>query len=319
MQKFILMILCGAAFLSLFTANGFAQRETIKVSKKEYKRLQNVGYLSVTTNPEAYPVFINGKDYGLAGNPNPNQIELPVGTYDVEIRFPEKPIVKRVTIDPQKRVCMCYSMVKKRTTRPCPYDVTVDAPTAVIDGDIITFSADPHVSGPPINLIYRWSVSPETVQIRDGQGTPTISIDSTNLGSQRIVATLDVDTGDADINCRQRIPITVDVKPITKKEKQLYDNFDFKNNDALKQRLDNLTIALQAQPDMQAYLIVYARRGGTAKEADRLGIRALDYLTRVKKVDARRVTVVNGGFRQSAGFEIYLLPPGVDPPMPRPQ
>lgn len=319
MRKFNLTILFSVAFMLILGATAFAQN---KVSKKEAKRLEGVGYLSVTTKPDAYPIFINGKDYGLSSSPEPsaNPIELPIGSYDVEIRFPKETKLRKITIDSQKRVCVCYSMTKKQTTRPCPYTVAVDAPTAVLDGDLISFTADPTYTGPPVNLNYKWTISPDTVQIREGQGTPTISVDSTSLGSQRIVATLEVDTGYDDNSCRQRINATVDINPQKERDKTtFFDGFDFTNNDKLKARLDNFSIALQAQPDMQGYLIVYARRGTKPQEADRLGIRALNYLTREKGFDARKIVVVNGGFRQRAGFEIYLVPPGADPPMPRPQ
>ena len=326
MQKLNLTIFFGLILTLVVGGSAFGQIGKTKSKKNQQPELPPNGWLNIATAPEVYPLFINGAERGMTHTSNTNPIDrdipLDPGTYDVEIRFPNKSYTKTVTIERGKRNCMCLTYSTRKTTRPCPYNVTVDAPTAVTDGDNIIFTADPHlVEGPPVNLNYKWTLSPETVQIREGKGTPSITVDSTGLGGQRLIAVLEVDSGYDDAACRQRIPVTVDVKPLEKKPPPTmeFDRFDFTNNDAMKARLDNFTIALQNQPDMQAYIIVYGRRGGTAKEADRLGIRAMEYLVRNKKFDPRRIIVVNGGFRQRAGFELYLVPPGADPPTPRPQ
>jgi hypothetical protein len=85
-----------------------------------------------------------------------------------------------------------------------------------------------------------------------------------------------------------------------------------------KARLDNLAIELQGAPDSQAYIMVYAGRTSRAGQADRLGKRSLDYLVNQRGVDARRITVINGGYRDTDFIEIIICPPGASAPQPTP-
>ncbi len=310
-----------AALLLFGSGSAFAQKRS---KKNQVPEPQPFGYISVKTTPESYPIFINGQDYGLTGSPESRQIEFnltnPAETYDVEIRFPNKTYRKTMNVERGKNVCICLNYNKKVITRPCPYEVSLAAAPTVNDGDNIVFTADPkYKDNAPVNLNYRWTVFPEAAQIREGQGTSAITVDSTGLGGQTVTATLEVDTGYDDAACRQKIPFATDVKPleVVKPTPAEFDVFDFVNNDALKARLDNFALQLQQQPDFKGHIIVYGKLGSKPAATDRLGIYALDYLTRNRKIDARRVMIVNGGTRANAAFELYLLPPGADPPMPK--
>src|SRR5207302_7000114 len=85
---------------------------------------------------------------------------------------------------------------------PCPYPVNVSAPSAVNDGDVITFTADVAYTGSSA-LNYTWTVSPASARIVSGAGTPTIMVDSSGLGKQRIEAILVVDDGSGERTCRR--------------------------------------------------------------------------------------------------------------------
>jgi len=316
MRNFSLFILAALLLIGSVSASAQDGRKR----RKGEPIVPPNGFLLIKTTPEAYPIFINGQDYGLTGSPDSRQIKLDVNTYDVEIRFPNKTYRKTMTVERGKNVCVCLNYSKRVVTRPCPYEVSISAEPTVKDGDNIVFSSTPtFLNNTPVNLNYKWTVLPAAARIRDGQGTPSITIDSTGLSGQTVTATLEVDTGYDDAICRQKLPFSTAVTAleIVKPVPQSFDVFDFVNNDALKARLDNFASALQQQPENQGYIIVYGKIGSKPVATDRLGMYALVYLTRNRKIDARRVTTVNGGFRAKSAFELYLVPPGADPPMPR--
>ena len=88
--------------------------------------------------------------------------------------------------------------------------------------------------------------------------------------------------------------------------------------DDQKARLDNLAIELQNDPSANAYIFGYGGRTSRTGEADRLMTRARDYLVNQRGIDASRVVVVNGGFREENCVEMWIVPRGAAVPQPRP-
>src|SRR6185503_11734970 len=193
------------------------------------------------------------------------------------------------------------------------------APPSVNDGDLITFTSDVSYSGTG-SLNYTWTVSPAEARIVSGAGTATITVDSTGLGSQRVTANLVVDDGSGDALCRQRAQASTEIinKKPPEPECKPFDSFQSVAFDDDKARFDNLAIELQNAPDSQAYIIIYAGRTSRVGQADALGRRTLDYLTNQRGVDARRVTIINGGYRDTDFIEIWVCPPGAKTPEPTP-
>ena len=311
---------CYSTFIvfSLLLAFGLT---TAEAQRRGRQVVPTVGRLSVKTTPEAYPVLVNGKPWGITGmSGSPNAAEqdmLPV-TYLVEIQFPKKSWTKEITINPGRASCICLSYNTRTIERFCPYDVTVDAPEFVTDGDLVTFSANNNYGG-ATPLAFRWTVTPETARITSGQGTPSITVDTTGLGGQFVQANLETDDTTGDPTCRAANQARTEVRPIPPPPPtECFDCFTFVAFDDVKARLDNFAIELNSRPDYQAYIIVYGRRGARQATTDALINRAKDYLVRNRRIDARRITFVNGGFRQRAGYDLYLLPPGANPPMPSP-
>src|SRR5262249_24536740 len=97
-----------------------------------------------------------------------------------------------------------------------------------------------------------------------------------------------------------------------------FDQFPSIAFDDTKARLDNLAVELQNSPDETAYIIVYAGRTSRTGQADLLGRRALDYLTTTRGVDAQRIVIINGGYRETDFIEIWICPPGAKQPQPTP-
>jgi hypothetical protein len=298
---------------------GLACTSTTAYAKK--KRVK-YGTIEVSTNPGGFPLRIDGKPAGDTST-TVRVIELEPGPHNVEILLPNGGRwVRDFDVERGRKLCLNLNYHPKKytiTKSPCPYPVNISAPVSVNDGDLITFTSDVAYSGSAA-LNYTWTVSPSEARIVSGAGTPTITVDSTGLGSQRVTANLLVDDGSGDALCRQRAQASTEI--INKKPPEVeckpFDQFQSVAFDDDKARFDNLAIELQSAPDSQAYIIVYGGRTSRAGQADMLGKRAMDYLVNQRGVDARRITVINGGYRDTDFIEIWICPPGAKIPQATP-
>lgn len=308
-------IKCAFAIMLLLTcAVAQANADT---KSKEPKLKKGYGRVDVKTSPAGYPFIVDGKDYGVTYDPA-QSVDLPAGPHTLEVLFPNRRWTQQMNIVAGKRHCICLNYTKRVITRPCPYPVSVSAPSVVDDGDVITFSSDVAYGGTsPLN--YTWTVSPASVRILSGAGTNTITVDSTGSCKQKITAILVVDDGSGDTACRQMAQATVDVNcpppPIPPRK---FDEFPSVAFDDDKARLDNLAIELQNTPDATGYLFVYSGKNSRVGQADRLGARALDYITNTRGIDSSRMVVINGGYRDTDYYEFWLVPQGAQPPQPSP-
>ncbi len=288
------------------------------------KMKKTMGVLSVKADKD-YPVLVDGVEVGKAGVGTANEMFVQPGVHKVEIldgtgkaRFS-----KDMTFAKTVRNCICMKTVENVSKRPCPYNITVDAPDTVTSGDLVTFAAFNAVSGGTTALNYAWRVTPDTARITSGLGTPSITVDTSGLGNQTVRAELEVTDGQYDKECRQMVvnevkvlkPTEVPVSPLK------YDEFSSKAFDDDKARLDNFAIELQNRPDAQGYIIVYQ---GTAKNeikrkpADKLATKSLNYLVQNRGVPPQRVVTTNGGFRERTTYEFWIIPPGANTPLATP-
>lgn len=280
------------------------------------------GQLEISTNPGGFPLRIDGQAQGDTST-TVRVIELQPGHHNIEILLPNGgKWVRDFDIERARKVCVNLNYHPRKytvTKSPCPYPVNISAPVSVNDGDLITFTSDVAYSG-TAPLTYTWTVSPAEARIVSGAGTATITVDSTNLGNQRVMATLVVDDGSGDAMCRQTAQDATNVvkKEMPPPECRVFDQFPSVAFDDDKARLDNLAIELQNTPDSIAYIIVYGGRTSRAGQADRLGQRTVDYLTTQRGVDAHRVVIINGGYRDTDFIEIWVCPPGAKTPQPTP-
>lgn len=308
---------CAFALLLLLTCStaALANGDT---KSKEPKLKKGYGRMDLKTSPAGYPLLVDGKDYGMTFNPA-QSIDLPAGAHTVEVLFPNRRYTQQLNVIAGKRHCICLNYTTHVITRPCPYPVSVSAPSIVDDGDVITFTSDVAYGGTsPLN--YTWTVSPPSARILSGTGTNTITVDSTGLGKQKITAILVVDDGSGDTACRQMAQASVDITlpPPPKIPPHKFDEFPSVAFDDDKARLDNLAIELQNTPDATGYLFVYSGRTSRVGQADRLGARALDYLTNTRGLDSRRIVLMNGGYRETDFYEFWIVPQGAEPPQPSP-
>lgn len=310
--KFAVTTMIALSFALVSTSS------TAYAAKKKVK----YGQILVSTNPGGMPISIDGRPEGSTTT-DIRTIELNPGPHNIEITLPNGGRwVRDFEIERGRKLCLNLNFHPKTytvTKSPCPYPVNVSSPMSVNDGDLITFASDVAYNGTG-TLNYTWSVSPAEARIVSGAGTPTITVDSTGLGSQRITATLVVDDGSGEAACRQVSQASTNVVPkvIVTPECKAFDQFLSVAFDDDKARFDNLAIALQGSPDDQAYIIIYAGRTSRVGQADALGRRSMDYLVNARGLDSRRITVLNGGYRDADYIEIWVCPPGAKAPQPSP-
>jgi hypothetical protein len=283
------------------------------------------GRIEITTNPAGYPILVDGRPSGETTS-TVRYLDLEPGVRRVEIQFPNNTRwVREFNILAGRRECINLNYnprvirLEQPVASPCPYTVAVSAPNSVNDGDLITFTSDVAYNGPGA-LNYTWTVSPASARISQGAGTPTITVDSTGLGRNRITAVLVADDGSGDRNCRQAAQASTAVVPVTiaRVEPRRFDEFPSVSFDDDKARLDNFAIELQNDPTARAYIIVYAGARTRPGTADRLGNRAQAYLTQTRGIDPSRLTIVNGGARERSYFELFIVPQGAEPPQATP-
>ncbi|HEY8227303.1 MAG TPA: hypothetical protein VIG25_18670 [Pyrinomonadaceae bacterium] len=187
----------------------------------------------------------------------------------------------------------------------CP-TVSVSCPSQADPGTPVTFNAT--ISPDPgVPVTYNWSVSAGTITA--GQGTNSITVDTTGLGGQTVTAT--VSLGGLDPSCTGTtascsVTITAPPPPAVKFDE--YGNIRFNDE---KARLDNYAIQLQNQPGSTATIIVY---GSCAGEAQTRGDRARDYLVNTRGIEASRITVVDGGCRPDLTVQLWIVPAGATAP-----
>jgi PEGA domain len=295
-------------------------------AKQKNKKNQEptTGRIEVSTNPGGYPVTIDGQPAGETTD-YVRQIELPPGPHTVAIQFPNNTQWSQVfNIVAGRKNCIALNYRPRTITvpaiaaSPCPYPVNVTAPASVNDGDVVTFAADVTYGGPSA-LNYTWTVSPPSARILSGAGTPTITVDSSGIGNRRVTAILVVDDGSGDRSCRQTAQAATAVAALPKIDTpKRFDEFPSLTHDDDKARFDNLAIELQNNPGATGYIIAYSGRRSRPGEADRMGARAVEYLTTMRGISRSRLVFVNGGYRESNTFELWLVPQGAEAPRPTP-
>lgn len=189
---------------------------------------------------------------------------------------------------------------------PCP-SVAVSCPADVQVGSPITFNAS--VTGGPAGLspTYNWSVSAGT--ITSGQGTSSISVDTTGIGGQTVTATVELGGVAPECSrtasCSTSVTVPVPINPVK------FDEYgDIRFNDE-KARLDNYAIQLQNQTGSTAYIIAYGTCEGQGQaRADR----AKNYLVNTRGIEAGRITTLDGGCRADLAVELWIVPTGANPP-----
>jgi hypothetical protein len=277
--------------------------------------------IKIMTNPAGLMLMIDGKPHGET-TADYRAFDLDAGLHTVQVTLPNGQLWTRELELPAGRIkCVVvnYRPLPPLPKSPCPFPVSISAPNQVTEGEIITYSSDVTYTGNAA-LKYTWVVSPSSARVISGLGTSTLNVDSTGLGGQRIIATLTADDGSSDPACAQSAQAVSIIAPI-KKVAIVAREFDECNNctfDDQKARLDNLAVELQNDPTTRAYIIAYGGRMSPVGQVERLMTRAREYLIMQRGIDASRLSVINGGFRENDSVELWIVPSGATAPQPTP-
>jgi hypothetical protein len=190
---------------------------------------------------------------------------------------------------------------------PCP-DISISCPTGeVAPGSPATVSVNLSGGDPNASVTYNWSVSAGTIS--SGQGTPSITVDTTTLAGQTVTATVEI--GGLPPECDRTRSCSFTVTPPPVAVCRIFDQYnDLRFNDE-KARLDNFAIQLQQEPDATGY---YAIWGSCEGEGQRRADRAIAYLTNTRGIDASRLrTVVDPNCRETLTVELHICPPNATP------
>jgi hypothetical protein len=186
----------------------------------------------------------------------------------------------------------------------CP-TVGVTCPSDVDEGQPATFTANFTQGTPTVSETYNWTVSAGT--ITSGQGTSSITVDTTGVGGGSVTATVEV--GGVDPSCNRTASCTVQVRQkVGPRKFDEYGNIRFNDE---KARLDNYAIQLQNAPTDRATIIGY---GSCAGEGLNRANRAKDYLVNTRGIDAGRIDTVDGGCQAELKVELWLVPAGATAP-----
>lgn len=282
----------------------------------------NFGIVEITTTPAPYPLTVDGQPDGETSTTG-RTVQLQPGHHTVDVLMPNgSRWTREFDVLAGRKNCIVLAYKPKTITiekSPCPYPVNVSAPRTVNDGDTITYTSDVAYGGASA-LNYTWTVSPATAKIVSGAGTPTITVDSTGLGAQRVTAILVVDDGSGDRICRQTAQAATNIIAVAPPSNppRRFAEFPSIAFDDDKANLDNFGVELQGAPDAQGYMIIYGGRTSRTGQADRLGERAKNYMVRERGLDASRLMVVNGGYRDTDMIELWVVPRGAQTPQPTP-
>jgi hypothetical protein len=193
----------------------------------------------------------------------------------------------------------------------CP-TLDVSGGGVVESGQPMSFTANLN-GGSGTDYTYNWNVSAGTIS--SGQGTPSITVDTTGLANNtNITATVDVGGSGLCATCPSLNGSETGSITVNKPEKRLFDEFGKLPDDEVKIRIENLYRELGNSPGSQGYIINY----GTDREIaarERQIQKAITFL----RQDASRVTIVRGGANPNgAGVwtKVWIVPSGADNPTP---
>jgi hypothetical protein len=200
----------------------------------------------------------------------------------------------------------------------CP-TITVQCPN-VADGPGVPLQVSAKISGAgdSPSLTLNWSVTAGV--ITSGQNARVVTpdsvtemiVDTTGVqGYSTLTATVEVVGLDGSCSNKASCTTAIPAPPILEHFDE-YGDISFEHEQA---RLDNYAVSLSNDPTMTGYFVCYGGRKGRRGEAAARCKRAKSYLVNHRDFDPDRIVLVDGGFREDLTVVLWMMPPGMKPPL----
>ena len=186
--------------------------------------------------------------------------------------------------------------------------ISVSSPAEAVDGQPITFTAD--VSGGPVDESYTYNWTTGFGIITSGQGTSSITVDTSGIGGQSVDATVSVGGMDRACNNSARAETRIRPQLIPRR----VDEFGALKTSDRNAQLDNFAIELEMDVTASGYVIAYAGRKSVKGAAAKMLLGIKDYLIKSREIDPARIVTVDGGYREYLTIELWTVPSGAAPP-----
>jgi len=267
--------------------------------------------ISVTTravDPENDVLTYNytvsgGRIVGQGANVSWDLSGAHTGTYTVTSAVDDGCGVCGATKTQTVTVAQCADCRPPKPTCACP-SLSVSGPSGIVSpGSPMTFTATS--SG---DVTYNWSVSNGTIS--SGQGTSSITVDTTGLAGQNVTATVNIGGSAIDPTCGCPTSASETSSVQARPTANLIDEYGKLSNDDVKARMDGFYTQLNNDPTAHGYIII----SGTPAQI-RAARTQITKAIAFRKYDPSRVTIVEG---PPAGDEVhvklYLVPAGAENP-----
>ena len=180
-------------------------------------------------------------------------------------------------------------------------------------GTSIVFSAKLNAVIPTAKPEFKWEIT--AGRIMSGEGTSSITVDTSGLGGQSIEATVSV-SGISTL-CSTSVTRSVAVlsPPPCGMAFDQYGDIRFEDE---KARLDNFAIQLFKEKAATGYVFAYAGKQTYEGEAAERLLRAKNYLVKVRHMDPARIITIDGGYQEEFRVTLILASPEVLAPSAMP-
>ncbi len=176
----------------------------------------------------------------------------------------------------------------------------------VVEGTTAYFTAKISDAGQAAKPSYNWTVS--RGRIKKGQGTPSIEVDTTDLGGNPVSATARVE----GLNAALRVSCTTMIKRIP----QAYKLYEISNQsmDEESKQLLRFALRLNIGLEERAFIVAIGRSRQSVEKVKKRAESARDYLVNQCGVDPSRIMGVGIGFGKEEALQLWVVQTGAAPP-----